>query len=619
MAGSNENELIKVLKHYEDEGNIEKLKAAEFLISNLPYNYSYDTTNLHKYRIVPDTYDSIKRFDKKIDLFVYINKFWDSIQGINDIDSNIYFRPVIEDIKVIKSNFLINNIEEAYASWKSNPYAKDSVSFEDFREYILPYRQVQGKSIENWRKFFKEHNKNHFSSSYPIHFTKACDLLFEQYTDYNYKYDLLRELPLLKFKDFMKIKSGKCTVKCWLNTYIVASEGIPMVIDFVPAWGTKEYNHEWNALVYGKKTIYFEPFWVKNNSWMYNNNMMNNLFEDELGGKVRLPKVYRNTFSTHIEGPISDKRVKYENIPSLFKNIKKIDVSDRYFKPVDVDVELTKDAPDDAYYAYLCVLGLNKQWIPVQWGKINNNKVLFSKMGTDIVYQPAYYENGTIIPCGIPFYLAANGKTTRFISENSKQSVVLKQKYPEARGLVKEAKLLKSSLVQAANRKDFEDAITLEKIDFEPELRPYEIAIKPKKKYRYYRIYSNNKISLANFDLFNTNPLGKEIPIKGVSINNLPKEMDLTTWIGLDLGKAQDVSTIKFSPKSNLNHVMKGLNYELFYVNKGEFISLGRKKADSYQLNYKNIPKNALLYLHCLDEGQQERIFEYKDGKQVWH
>jgi len=620
ISGDNKEELIKVLTHYKNQDNKEKLKAAKFLISNLPYNYAYDTTNLYKYHIVYKTIDSIKKLKNKIDLNTYINKFWDSFKISVNPYENIYSKSVIEDIKIIKSDFLIKSIDLAYASWKSNPYTKDSVSFDDFCEYVLPYRQIQGKSIENWRGFFTKNNKNHFSNSYPIPFTKACDSLFDQYKDYRFNYHLAEGLPILKFEDFIKIKEGKCTVKSWLNTYIVNAEGIPMATDFVPTWGNKEDNHQWNALIYGGKTIYFESFWEKNHSWQYNNSIINNLFNDDWSGKIRLPKVYRNTFSTHIVGPISDRRVKIEDIPILFRNIKKKDVSDEYFNTVDLEIELTKIPFKNTYYVYLCVLGVNKQWIPVQWGEINKKRVTFKKMGKDIVYQSGYYKNGRIIPIGNPFHLDRDGKKKAFIPDKMQQAVVIKRKYPEKRGLLKEASLIKGSLIQASNNKDFRNAVTLKEINFKQELRPYEITVTSKKKYRYYRLYSKNRITIRKIDLYSKDNEGKKNLLKGKHISNQSKEIDSITWKGIDLGKPKYISMISFSPLNNLNHVLRGNNYELFYIDKGIFVSLGKKKADSsYELKFDNVPKNALLYLQCLDEGRQERIFTYKKDKQIWY
>lgn len=616
LAGNNKGELIKVLDYYKNQNNKEKLKAAEFLISNLPYNYSYDTVNLYKYDIVYKTYDSIKRFKKKIN----INKFWDSLKVRENPYRNVYYKPFQEDIKVVAGDFLINNIDLAYDSWKTNPYARDSVSFNDFCEYILPYRHVQGKAIENWRSFFMKENKNHFRDLYPMPFTKACDSLFMQYKDYKFDYWITQNLPILKFKYFMKMKRGNCAIKSWFNTYVVNAEGVPMVTDFVPAWGTKEDNHQWNALLYGGKTLYFESFWESGNNWFYNPEINNNLFEDDWTGKIRLPKIFRHTFSTHMEGPISDERLELENIPPLFRNIKKMDVSDEYFKAIDVAVELIKAPLKNTYYLYLCVLGVNKQWVPVQWGKIKGNKVVFEKMGTDIVYQPGYYKNGRLIPFGNPFHLDHDGNKRQFTTGGTRHEVVIKRKYPEKRGLLKDAKLLKGASIQASNRKDFKNAITLKKINFEPELRPYDIIISPKNKYRYYRLYSKNKITVKKIELFYEDLEGKETPLKGDFISNLSIEIDSITWKGVDLGSSRFISKFRFTPPNNLNHVLEGMNYELFYIDEGDFMSLGVKKADSLcELKFDNVPKNALLYLKCLDGGRQERIFVYKKGKQIWY
>ncbi|MBC9797818.1 hypothetical protein [Sinomicrobium weinanense] len=620
LSGKNKGELIKVLEYYKKEGDSMKLEAAKFLISNLPYNYSYDTTNLKKYRIIPLMAKSQWEQDDSIDPNK-LNKLWDSLKIISPAHTYIYSKPVQEDIKFVTSKFLIKNIDDAYNSWRNNPYARDSVSFEDFCEYILPYRHIQGKALENWRDFFKSENEDHFKDLYPIPFTKACDSLFGQYKTYKFNYELTEGLPILKFKDFMKIKSGKCTVKSWFNTYIVNTEGIPMVVDFVPAWGNKEDNHQWNALLYGGRTLYFESYWEKGHSWFYNPDINNNKFEDDWSGKIRLPKVYRHTFSTHMEGPISDKRIKLENIPQLFRNVKQKDVSNDYFNTINLSHEITKEKiPKNTYYAYLSVLGVNKRWVPVQWGKIEGNMVIFNKMGTDIVYQPIFYKNGRTIPFGTPFHLDHNGNKKEFIPGNSTSDVVIKRKYPAKKGLEKDAKRIKGSLIQASNNRDFRDAVTIEQIDFEPELRPYEIPLNIKKKYRYFRILSRNVITIKEIKLSYQESENKEIQLEGNFITSSPStENDSTTWKGIDLKKKQYVSKITFAPPNNLNHVLKGLNYELFYVDKGVFVSLGQQKAEDYELKYKNVPKNGLLYLKCLDEGRQERIFEYKNGEQIWY
>lgn len=57
--------------------------------------------------------------------------------------------------------------------------------------------------------------------------------------------------------------------------------------------------------------------------------------------------------------------------------------------------------------------------------------------------------------------------------------------------------------------------------------------------------------------------------------------------------------------------------YELFYWG-GSWISLGKKMATDYLLNYDNVPSNALLFLKCTTEGKENRIFTWEDNKQRW-
>lgn len=419
----------------------------------------------------------------------------------------------------------------------------------------------------------------------------------------------------------MKIREGKCTVKTWFNTYVAAADGVAMAIDFVPAWGQRENNHVWNAFIYGGRSIYYESFWEEKANWNYNPAIYSNRFFDNDEGKMRLPKVYRYTFSTHMEGPVTDRKTPMHNIPPLFRNVKKKDVSHAYFSPVDVTVKLDTVLPETyTKYAYLCVLSFGKSWIPVQWGEIKGNQVEFKAMGTDIVYQPAFYVNGSVVPLGAPFHLDHDGTQRKIVPGQTKQEVVIKRKYPAKKSLEMEASLVKGALVQAANRSDFKDAVTFAEIDFEPELRPYSIGINARQKFRYVRLLPKNEITVHELDVFGMDSSGEEIRLEGIFSSSLLAKADSVSAKIIDLKKAHSITKIRFAPRNNLNHVLEGLNYELFYINNGNFVSLGRQQADaSFQLVYDNVPKDALLYLECLDGGIQQRIFEYIDGKQVFH
>ena len=46
---------------------------------------------------------------------------------------------------------------------------------------------------------------------------------------------------------------------------------------------------------------------------------------------------------------------------------------------------------------------------------------------------------------------------------------------------------------------------------------------------------------------------------------------------------------------------------------------LGRSYAHIDKLTFSNVPENAILLLKDRSGGMEERIFEYNNGRQVWH
>lgn len=54
-----------------------------------------------------------------------------------------------EDVKYIKADFLIHQIELAFNQWQTRPW-NEGVDFENFKEYLLPYR-VENEPLDYWR------------------------------------------------------------------------------------------------------------------------------------------------------------------------------------------------------------------------------------------------------------------------------------------------------------------------------------------------------------------------------------------------------------------------------------------------------------------------------------
>lgn len=110
------------------------------------------------------------------------------------------------------------------------------------------------------------------------------------------------------------------------------------------------------------------------------------------------------------------------------------------------------------------------------------------------------------------------------------------------------------------------------------------------------------------------------------SVNSTARPLEWPMVIGKDdklrlfrpsIFKQKVFLTAKY-PEDKSNEIIIGQRYELFcWV--GHWKSLGVQKAEGTTLTYHRVPKNALLWLRNLDEGKQERIFIYENGKQVWY
>ena len=91
-------------------------------------------------------------------------------------------------------------------------------------------------------------------------------------------------------------------------------------------------------------------------------------------------------------------------------------------------------------------------------------------------------------------------------------------------------------------------------------------------------------------------------------------------WVGLDLGRAVELSKLCYLPRTDDNFIREGEEYELCYWDGDGWSSLGRQTGSraTQELVYDNVPANALLLLHNHTKGKEERIFTYEDGRQVW-
>lgn len=147
LSGENRAELEKVLDYYShDPVDSLKYRAAEFLIENLPYHYSYEGKIVDNYIKLYELHGTGKYSPEEV---------LDSITstyGRFDYD-----RASIKIDTSIDPNYLKDNIEWAFKVWQEQPWGKN-VTFENFCEYILPYR-VGNERLTPWHeKIYNQFN-----------------------------------------------------------------------------------------------------------------------------------------------------------------------------------------------------------------------------------------------------------------------------------------------------------------------------------------------------------------------------------------------------------------------------------------------------------------------------
>ena len=614
FAGENRPELEKVLAHYrQNPEDSLKYKAAVFLIENMPWHYYPEHPGRENYYRQIDSVFAIKEKTKP---------------QIKSLIEQIKIDPgqmeMIRDIRTINASFLISQIDRAFET-RNYPWAK-SLAFEDFCEYVLPYR-LDKEPLEDWRQFYGERMAPTLDSLAAVGASdsvvcKALMSLFDVPPDF-----LLMEnkFPLpLNPSFYLNINAASCHDLSLFTMFVMRTAGLPVAFDFTPQWANRILGHDWNSILINGETITFQLYdWVP--------------FGRHLPSKVndKMAKAYRRMYSIQKESLILQ-QIK-EEIPPLFRDPFVKDVSECYFEPVDIEVDLTVPFSEKKQIAYIMVFN-NRDWSPISWGKIRNNKALFTKMNKDCAYLTMYYDKGSFYPASDPFYIDKKGNK-RILAPNAgkMERVELVRKHPYFdMKVIRE--MLPGGKFQLANKADFSDAVTIHVIDTLQAMIPQFIRLDEPAASSYVRYVSADKgyVFLAEMEVYNEKGeklSGKIIGTDGSAGNSGRDKTkvfdgDMLTyfdapimsggWVGLKFSKKEFIKEIKFVPRNDDNHINIDENYELLYYDRG-WISLGRKTGDkTHVLIYDNVPENALLWLRNHTKGREERIFTYENGKQIW-
>jgi hypothetical protein len=611
LAGENRSELEKVLLHYKaDPADSLKYRAAVFLISNMAGHFSYTDQGMERY------YDALDRVSKQ-----YAGRNDEEAQKALEALGQKFSNapPVVSDLQIMKAEYLINNIDRSFELWRACCWL-EQLEFDDFCEYILPYKTDEMQPLDNWRDYLSEVQYGNLKY---LHYTscttlRACEKInhaFRSQVDHTH---IDFDAPRIRRMNTLisSLKAMDCDDDSYSETAVMRANGVPVAIDFTPRWPNRRVGHSWCVLKdQSGKNIPFD----------HNSYAVGSAFV------ATMSKAYRRTFAINPE--LVELNRSGEMIPPLFRNLYMQDVTDEYCNTDDIAVPVEKCKNK---YAYLCTFD-NRDWTPVACGEVKGRKAHFKKTGRNVIYLSASVNEEGMNMLSQPFILNFRGEMIPVVPDTvKKQRLTLYRKCPPFWMLDTYSFRTLGSQFQAANQPDFSDAVTVHVVDkFGTESD--EIIVRTKEKYRYWRHYSAPEGwgYMAELYFFskgeNITRKGKVIGTRGVEKENRPENLydndPLTQfdapvptggWSGLDFGEPVEIERILYAPKADGNCVTWGDEYELKYWDYNRWKSLGRKTAESVYITFDDCPSGALFLLHDCTRGVEDRIFLYENDKQIW-
>ncbi|WP_282074594.1 hypothetical protein [Maribacter aquivivus] len=617
LSGKNKIELEKVIQHYQEPSDSLKLKAAYFLIGNMRNKYYY-------------AYDSIKTglFDylneNRTDIYKPGTAAWDNSQlkmG-ETFDSLIpkyysFYSNAMADAKSISSQVLIENIDLAIEVWKKTPWQED-YTFDEFCEYVLPYRNHYDIPEQNRAEMYDNYKWMLDKSNSSENFVSLTKQLNDSLDSFEY-YESYGRISSMTLSDVHNLKQGVCTQFSSLKIGILRSLGIPAV--------------QLNA--------HLETAWVgipdtngKFLNWEWKNSpSYDDLPIDEQRGQ-KFSKVFMKSFEVLNNFP---ENYAYDK-PDFFLDNSRKDVTDKIIPTGSATIEITNShLPDE--HVFLCVISKNNHEIsPIDWSKIEKGTALFNKLGLERIYFPFFYRDGEYISASVPFYLAKSKEISFLKPSKNRVKHIFRRKsplnYPEHHF----ANLMVGASFQCSNQPDFKKYETLYTIKNKPFYKESgKSAVS--KAYKYYRYFSPDSIStyddaykgihVAEIEFLNSEGVilkgntivsekGQSDMVKNAFDGDIRSNFDLNHggWIGMAFENPVVVDSVKYLFRNSFNSIEPGDNYSLYYWDSGWKL-IERKKATKDYIVF-DAPENAVLLLKNISKGKVNKIFIYKNGKQIF-
>lgn len=605
-AGENGAELQTVLDHYKDSGL--KYDAAAYLIGNMPFHLSYDLEGYQEY-------------DSQLDsLFTADLSSEELVDRVNALTSKARI-PLVEDIRVITSQFLIDQIDQAFWQWEHSPYLTH-LDFHQFCEWVLPYKCLEYQPIQDWRTEYRldmgpgslfgaacqidefKHNARNGASVANLSVVRL-------FRENKAKTERMKVLSLFSRKTLFDFPYENCVYRSTTGILNCRANGIPVSMDFTPHWADRNSQHCWNnVLATTRFNENYEAF--KGTPGGFHNN-----------DKV-LAKVFRYTYKIH---PVLKEAFMHgEKLPDSLGQMFFKDVTSEYEPTEDIRIKIHRRL---GRYAYLAVFD-DVSWTPVDICRLRGNTACFKHVGKGILYLIVAWNNGAPVPLSEPFYLDPKGQTHFFRADTVDLCTLrTSRKYPAFNHIFRIKESLQECFLEASDSPDFKEYEPAAVIPGE-NLLAGESDIHITRPYRYWRIRTDSDKTSHLAELFFYNQ--DSVRVQGTILasdsdkGSLVNDGDPLTYCPLEGGNQivwdfdapQSLSLLDYVKRGDGNDVFPGDEYEMYYWDKGGWNQIGRKTATRVFVDWENVPSGGLYYIKGLSRGVQNRVFFCDEDEIHW-
>lgn len=371
------------VNNYYHSATYDKKRAVDFLLENAPYHLTKVNDTLSSY------YEQLAQINKDNRYPQCKPKMIDLYQQFNMQQQFDW----VSDTLLLTPQYIIDNVDSAYASWKEGRYA-NHLTFDDFCEYLLPYR-VGTENISRWRKELSDRFSHRIdwmqveddkkSSAY-----WAALYLNDQIKNLGFHIDAVQhyggiDLPYQALKN---IKMGECEDYAEFTAYVMRSCGIPVAIDFTPQWPFRSSGHYWNTVLDNSgRNI---PFMGGESNPGY----------PCKAGYV-MGKVYRKTYAYQKESLFALNSKYSEIVPSLLNSPFIKDVSKEYVRGVEVMATQNEAVKQKGKYRYW-------RYVSPKNGHCNVAEIIFKKAKHTVPFDSIMND-----------YTTENGYDVRYAFDNN--------------------------------------------------------------------------------------------------------------------------------------------------------------------------------------------------------